>query len=125
MRKSISAILLVLVSGLAGPAMAHGESKPKHGGTVQTAQDLSFEFVSKDGKLTIYVEDHGKARSTAGATGKLTVLNGNSKTELPLTPQGENELTVATDTTLTKGAKAIASVHFADKSTVNVRFVVN
>lgn len=108
---------------ITGNASAHGE-KPKHGGVVQSANDISFELVSKDGNATIYVEDHGKKVSTAGASGKLTVLNGTEKTEVPLEPAGDNTMATRGDAKLAKGAKAIASMTFADKKTANVRFSV-
>lgn len=106
-----------------GSVLAHG-SKPRHGGLVQTANEVSFELVNKDGKATIYIEDHGKPVSTAGAIGKLTVLNGTQKTEVVLEPAGDNTLVSKAETKLVKGTKAIAAVTFADKKTVNVRFAV-
>jgi hypothetical protein len=108
---------------VSGNVLAHGD-KPKHGGIVQTASDLSFEMVSKDNATIIYVEDHGDKLSTVGATGKLTILNGKEKSELPLEPAGDNTLAAKGDTKFVKGTKAIASITFADKKTVNVRFSV-
>ena len=57
-------------------AWAHGDNEPNHGGVVQAAGGLSFELVAQGNAGTIYVEDHGRPRSTAGMTGKLTALNG-------------------------------------------------
>lgn len=108
---------------LSGQAFAHG-AKPKHGGIVQSAGDLSFELVAKDGAATIYIDDHGKDKPTAGATGTLTVLTGTQKTELPLASGGNNTLLVKGEAKLEKGSKAVASVNFADKKTVSVRFSV-
>lgn len=108
---------------LSGQALAHG-AKPKHGGIVQTAGDLSFELVARDGGATIYVDDHGKDKPTAGATGTLTVLRGTQKTELPLESGGNNVLVAKGQAALEKGSKAVASVNFADKKTVSVRFSV-
>ena len=108
---------------LSGQALAHG-AKPKHGGIVQSAGDLAFELVAKDGGATIYVDDHGKELPTAGATGTLTVLKGAQKTELPLEAGGGNTLVVKGDAKLEKGNKAVAAVTFADKKTVSVRFSV-
>ena len=108
---------------LSGQALAHG-AKPKHGGIVQAAGDLSFELVAKDGGVTIYVDDHGKNKQTAGATGTLTVLKGTQKTELQLEPGGDNTLVVKGKAELAKGSKAVAAVTFADKKTVSVRFSV-
>jgi hypothetical protein len=103
-------------------ALAHME-KPKHGGVVQAASDLSFELVVKGDGATIYVEDHGKPFPTAGMTGKLTVLNGTEKSEAELKPAGDNKLE-AQGVKLVKGAKAVASVTTPRKKTVTVRFAV-
>jgi uncharacterized Zn-binding protein involved in type VI secretion len=124
MKKLITLAVMVMAVAASSNVLAHGD-KPKHGGVVQAASDLSFELVNKDGKATIYVEDHGKPVSTAGATGKLTVLNGAEKSEVPLEPAGENTLVTKGEAKLGKGAKAIAAVRFGEKKEVNVLFSVN
>lgn len=121
MKKLIAHVAMAVVVAVSGNALAHGD-KPKHGGVVSSASDLHFELVSKDGKATMYVDDHGKPKSTSGASGKLTVLNGAEKSEVPLEPKGDNTLVTGGDVKLSKGSKAVASVTFADKKTVNVRF---
>ncbi|HAT9478913.1 TPA: hypothetical protein JBD06_06835 [Legionella pneumophila subsp. pneumophila] len=123
MKKSLMCLTVVASVVTSSNILAHGD-KPKHGGIVQASSDLSFEMVNKDHATIIYVEDHGKKLPTTGATGKLTILNGMQKSELPLEPAGENTLAAKGDTKLDKGAKAIASITFADKKTVNVRFSV-
>lgn len=123
MKKLMALVAMAAAVALSGNVLAHGE-KPKHGGVIQTASDLSFELVNKDGKATIYVEDHGKPLATTGASGKLTVLNGAQKTEVPLEPAGDNTMAANGDAKLGKGAKAIATLTFADKKTVNVRFSI-
>lgn len=123
MKKWLALVAMAVTVAVSGNALAHGD-KPKHGGIVQSASDLGFELVNKDGKATLYVEDHGKPVSTAGAAGKLTVLNGAEKTEVVLEPAGENTLVTKGEAKLVKGTKAIAAVTFADKKTVNVRFSV-
>jgi len=121
MKKLIA--LVAMTMALSGNALAHGD-KPKHGGVVSTSNDMSFELVNKDGRATVYVNDHGKPVDTTGATGKLTVLNGTEKTEVPLEAAGSNTLASKEDAKLAKGSKAIAALTFADKKTVNVRFSV-
>jgi hypothetical protein len=123
MKKFITLAAMVIAVAASGNILAHGD-KPKHGGVVQAASDLSFELVNKDGKATIYVEDHGKPVSTVGATGKLTVLNGAEKSEVSLEPAGDNTLATKGEAKLGKGAKAMAALTFADKKAVNVRFSV-
>ena len=115
--------LVAMTMALSGNALAHGE-KPAHGGVVSAANDMSFELVNKNGKAIVYVHDHGKPVDTAGATGKLTVLNGTKKTEMSLEAAGSNTLATKEDANLAKGSKAIAAVTFADKKVVNVRFSI-
>lgn len=123
MKKLIALAAVATTLALSGNALAHG-SKAKHGGIVQTAGDLSFELVSKDGKTTIYVDDHGKDLPMAGASGTLTVLKGTQKTAVPLEAAGGNMLVAKGDTVLAKGSKAVAAITFADKNAVSVRFSV-
>lgn len=123
MKKLMTIMAMTAAVALSGNALAHGE-KPKHGGIVQSANDVSFELVNKDGKVTIYVEDHGEPVATAGASGKLTVLNGAEKTDVPLEPAGANMMATKGEAKLGKGSKAIATLTFADKKTVNVRFSI-
>jgi hypothetical protein len=123
MKKLLACVTMAVAVIVSGNVSAHGD-KPKHGGIVQTASDLVFELVNQDQALTIYVEDHGKKLSTAGATGKLTVLNRGEKSEITLEPADENTLIVKGHPKLAKGTKAIASITFADKKTVNVRFSI-
>lgn len=123
MRNIFAVAALAASMALSGNVLAHG-AKPKHGGIVQSAGDLAFELVAKDGSATIYVDDHGKDLPTIGATGTLTVLKGSNKTELPLESGGGNRLVVKGNAKLEKGSKAVAAITFADKKTVSVRFSV-
>ena len=122
----IKALFVVLALGASAlsfnPAFAHTD-KPKHGGVVQAASDLSFELVPKGDVATIYIEDHGKPFPTAGMAGKLIVLNGTEKSEAELKSAGDNRLE-AQGVRLGKGAKAIASVTTPAKKTISVRFAV-
>lgn len=120
MKKLMMVAMLAAVT-LSSNVYAHG-AKPKHGGIVQTANDLTFELVFKDDTAKIHVEDHGKPIATTGAGGKLTVLKGAEKTETPLQPAADGTLEAKGVSTLTAGAKAVATINFADKKRVNVRF---
>jgi len=123
MKKCFAVAALAASVALSGHVLAHG-AKPKHGGVVQSAGDLAFELVSKDGGATIYVDDHGKDLPTAGATGTLTVLKGTEKTELPLEAGANNTLVVKGNANLAAGSKAVAAITFADKKSVSVRFSI-
>ena len=122
MKKAIAALMLGAVVGCVNPAFAHGE-KPRHGGTVQSVGDVSFELVAQGDTATIYVEDHGKPVSTSGMSGKLTVLNGKDRSEAELKPAGGNKL-AAGGLKIMKGTKAVASLTTAAKKTITVRFAV-
>lgn len=120
MKKLLMPTLLAVLA-LSGNVNAH-DAKPKHGGIVQSANDLSFELVAKGDNATIHVEDHGKPFSTTGATGKLTVLNKGQKAETALQPGANGTLEAKGVSNLTAGAKAVATINLANKETFSVRF---
>jgi hypothetical protein len=119
MKKLLTALATTLA--LTG-AFAHSDAKPKHGGIVQAASELSFELVIQPDGAAIYVEDHGKPIAPQGMGGKLTVLNGAEKSEAALTPAGDK--LEAKGLKLQPGAKAVAAVTTAGNKTITVRFSV-
>jgi hypothetical protein len=123
--KRLMAALLLATTGLiaAPAAQAHGDGKPKHGGVVQSANDLSFELVAGDSGATLYLEDHDQPLASAGFSGKLSVLQAGAKTETPLTPAGDNKLSAA-GVKLAAGAKAVAVLVTPQNQTIAVRFTV-
>ena len=123
MNKTLMAMIAAGVIALSvNAAQAHGDAKPKHGGVVQTANDMSFELVAQPDGAAIYIEDHEKAVSVAGAGGKITVLSGADKAEAELKPAGDK--LEAKGIKLASGSKVVASVITADKKTISVRFSV-
>ncbi|GIZ53289.1 hypothetical protein [Noviherbaspirillum aridicola] len=124
MKKVLALAAMAATIAASGQALAHGEAA-RHGGIVQeSSSGISLELVNRDGKTLLYVEDHGKPVPTAGASGKLTVLHGGARAEVPLEPAGGNALVAKGDARLGAGAKAIASVTLADRKPVNVRFAL-
>jgi hypothetical protein len=123
MNRLLSALLLGACALALNPAQAHTGDKPKHGGIVQGASELSFELVPQDDGATLYVEDHGKPLATQGMRGKLTVLQGTTKSEAELKPVGDNKLE-AKGVKLARGAKAVAALTTPAKKAVTVRFTV-
>lgn len=119
-RRSVLAALAGLPLMAPGLGRAH-TAKPKHGGVVREAGDLSFELVPKDDGASLFVEDHGKPFPSAGMTGKLTVLNGKDTTEARLEPAGGNRLE-AKGVQVGKGSRAVAVLTTAQKRTLTVRF---
>lgn len=123
MKEWTAVLVLATIYLSGGPAMAHTGEKPKHGGIVRAASELSFEIVPAADRTTIYIEDHGKPVSTQGMSGKLIVLEGVHKSEAALVPAGNNRL-VAQGIKLGKGAKAVATVNTTQKKVVTVRFSI-
>lgn len=123
MKQFLTYVAVSAAFAASGNALAHGD-EAKHGGIVQTAKDISFELVNKDGTAIIYVEDHGEKVPTAGASGKLLILKGGARSEAVLQPAGENTLKAPSGTALASGAKAIASINLPGQETVNVRFAI-
>jgi len=121
--KFVKLLVAVAVALGASAASAHDAGPAKFGGTVAAAGDLGFELVSQGDGATLYVDDHGKPKSTEGMTGKLTVLDGAQKTEAALAPAGANKLQ-ATGVRLSPGAKAVAALQLPSKKVVTVRFTV-
>jgi hypothetical protein len=123
MKKVMSMLALALAFAGSAPVLAH-ESPAKHGGIVKSAGDMSFELVNKDGKTTLYVDDHGDEVATAGATGTLTVLKGTEKSQVALVPGEKNTLVAKDAVTLARGNKVIAAVVLPNKQPVSVRFAI-
>lgn len=123
MKKLTTLAALIMTVSIAGTALAHGD-RAEFDGTVQSAGNLQFELVKKNSAAIIFVQNHGRKFSTAGAKGTLTVMNGTVKTEVPLQPSGDNAMETRGDAKLAPGAKATAAITFADNKTVTVSFPV-
>ena len=122
LKKLVVSLVLGAAFAVSGTAGAH-TAKPKHGGVVREAGDISFELVAKGDAAIIYVEDHGKPLATTGMAGRLMVLNGKETSEAELAPAGENRLE-AKGVKVAKGARAVAVLTTPQKRTLTVRFTV-
>jgi len=124
LRPRLSLWTLVLAALLPAPAaLAHGGVTPRHGGVVQSANDLSFELVAGDDGATIYIEDHDKPVATAGFGGKLGVLLAGVKAAAPLKPAAPNAL-VASGLKFAPGAKVVAVITTPQNQSLAVRFTL-
>ncbi len=121
--KLLMALSTALLVALSPKALAHGEVRPLHGGTVQVVADIHYELVPQARGATLHVLDHGQPVDVSRMRGKLTVLNGTQKTEAPLTPAGAHRLEAA-GVRLAAGAKAVASLQDGEGKAVTVRFSV-
>lgn len=103
-------------------ALADGEHKAKYGGVLTVVKDIEYELVAKPDAITIYVDDHGKKVSTKGGSGKLVLLTGAEKSEVPLSPVGENALEARGAMKAGPGTKAVATMTLPGKAAVSARF---
>lgn len=118
---AISVIFALILP--AAQVLAHAEhGQPQNGGVHAEAGEAQFEIVAKDGKLTVYVSNHGAAVDTAGASGKLTVLAGTVKSEIDLKPAGKNLLQAVGNAP--SGAKLLINVQLPGKKVLQARAVM-
>ena len=122
MKKLLTFVVLGLWAVSFNAALAHGGARPKHGGVVQAASDLSFELVATAEGAAIYVEDHGKPMAPTGLKGKLTVLSGAEKSEAELVAVGDKLM--AKGIKLPSGAKVVAALTTPAAKAITVRFKV-
>lgn len=122
MKKLFTGLVLGLSVLSFNTAFAHGGAKAKHGGVVAVASDLGFELVATANGAALYIEDHGKPMVPTGMTGKLTVLNGEEKSEAELAVAGDK--LEAKGVKLAAGAKVVAALTTPAKKAITVRFTV-
>lgn len=109
----------------AAPALAHEDhGKSSHGGVVADAAAFQAELVAQPERLTLYVSEHGKPLATAGGSAKLTLLAGGQKTEVVLSPAGDDRF-AATGSFKVQGAKAVATVSIPGQPAKTLRFTLH
>lgn len=122
MKKSIVLAATCLLQLVAAPVWAHTEhGKPQFGGVVAEAGAGQFEIVGQEGRIVVHATNHGAPVDTAGAKGKLTLLDGNAKSEVTLAPAGANRLEGAGS--LPHGAKLLIHVEWPGRKPLQGRAV--
>ena len=114
---------LFIASAFALPATAAEDHAAKHGGVVVDTKAGDLELVAKADLIVIHVSDHGKAMKLTSATGKVTVFNGNNKTEAPLALAGD-KLEAKGSFKVGAGTKVLAEVALNGKPAVSARFTL-
>lgn len=122
MKKNLFAPLLI-ATALALPAFAAEDHTPKHGGVVVETKAGDLELVAKPELIVIHVSDHGKPMKLSSASGKVTVFNGNDKTEAPLALIGD-KLEAKGSFKLGAGTKVLADLAVNGKPAVAARFTL-
>lgn len=122
MKKTLFAPLLI-ATALALSAFAAEDHAPKHGGVVVETKAGDLELVAKPELIVIHVSDHGKPMKLTSASGKVSVFNGNDKTEAPLALVGD-KLEAKGSFKLGAGTKVLADVAVNGKPAVAARFTL-
>lgn len=114
---------LLFASAVALPVFAAEDHAPKHGGVVVETKAGDLELVAKLDLMVLHVSDHGKAMKLTSGSGKLTVFNGNEKTEAALALVGD-KLEAKGSFKLAAGTKVLAEVSLNGKPAVSARFTL-
>ncbi len=114
---------LLFASAIALPAFAAEDHVPKHGGVVVETKAGDLELVAKPELMVLHVSDHGKAMKLTSGSGKLTVFNGNEKTEAALALVGD-KLEAKGSFKVAAGTKVLAEVSLNGKPAVSARFAL-
>ncbi|WP_303785964.1 hypothetical protein [Azovibrio restrictus] len=126
---------LALLASLGTPALAHDDATldalpSPNGGQVRMAGAYHFELVvAKDSPtaranpVAVYLTDHADQKlPAAGTKGKVILLFGKQKTEIALTPAGDNKLVGQGTYASLPAMKAIVAITFPDGRTEQARF---
>ena len=123
MKRVLSVLALVAASLACNAVLAHGNTKPLHGGVVQLVGEKSFELVALPDGAELYVVDDGEDISSADMTAKLTVDIGGAKSEATMQPAGGNKF-AAKGVKIPSGAKVAVLLTAPDQSKTTARFTI-
>lgn len=121
MNKLIPALL---AATLLGPAFAHGDLKPMHGGVIAEGKHVTVELVAKADSLDVYLTDHDKDIDAKGASGEVILLSGSDKSDAKLVPAAGNQLSAKGNFKVGAGSKAIVKVSVPGKGDDQVRLSI-
>ncbi|MES2317066.1 MAG: hypothetical protein V4631_06185 [Pseudomonadota bacterium] len=121
MKKFSTLIVTAALFSLPGMAMAH----PEHDDVPPKVQEVDAKAVLTRTKAgaTVRVTKDGEAMSTKGATGTLTLLDGEKATELTLQPAGAGVMKAKSKKAIANQARARIMITFADKTTLSTETV--
>lgn len=123
MKKGLIAFLCAMnLAATAAHAGAGHDHGPKHGGIVREVGAVSYELVAKPDTLTLFVSDHGKPVTTAGAKAQVTLYAGNDKTVVALEPAGENRMTAKGSFKVGVGVRAALAIALPGKNEAKATF---
>jgi hypothetical protein len=110
---------LIASLGLAGLLAANlAAAHPDHDAAPMRMRAVELSAKATASGASIQVTEGGKAVSTAGATGSLTLAGAGQKA-IPLTPAGGNTMVATSAVKIAPGTKAQATIVF-DETTMSI-----
>lgn len=126
--RTLITLIAAAALGFSAQTLAHsdeyldGQPTP-HGGQMRMAGLYHFELVVKPGELTVYVTDHGdQPIATDGASGSATLLAGGQRSQIKLSPAGDNRLQGTGAFAMDEQMRAVLSIQFPGQGPEQARF---
>jgi hypothetical protein len=116
-------ITMVGIAGLLAASLA--AAHPNHDAEPMTMKQVTLAATTTASGASIQVTEAGKAISTAGATGTLTLSGSSGRQVVQLKPAGGNILEAKSASKIAPGTKGQASIVFGDQSTAIVEVTLN
>jgi hypothetical protein len=113
MKKIVTLFAGLAALGLSGSAMAHGFTKPQHGGVVMMNGETLFELVAQPAGVSVYMIDEDEPVNAAAMTARLSIAAGGKRTDAEMVPLKGNQF-FAKGVKLAKGASV--GVQVTDKA---------
>lgn len=119
----ITLAMTLTVCSAAGAAPGHSHQGP-NGGTMVDVQGGHAEVSNTPTEIVLRLSDEkGAPVTSAGATGKATVLSGGKTSNVDLKPVGDDKLTGSLAKPLAAGDKVVVSAKTGDGRNIQVRHV--
>jgi hypothetical protein len=130
-RRLVILAVLAAAAGVAvGPSAAApghdhaAHAKPRHGGLVKDAGELSYELLVTPNRIDVWVEEHGKPTGTSGSTARLTLIDSGNRTEVTLAPVAPNRFEAQGSFPVKKGMTALLQVAVGGKEIAKIRYTL-
>jgi len=124
-KRTRSTVLMAAILSLSPPALSHEAEKGPNGGAILDVEGHHIELVATPGALTFYLTDENVAPITSTGTKiKAIVQDGGKTTQLELSPEDPNKLTVKTAAPVGSGAKVVVTGTLPDGHKLQGRFVI-
>lgn len=91
-RKQLLALVAVAALSLPSASLAHGSTKPQHGGVVQMTGETLVELVYGPAGVALYVKEEDEDVESADMTATLTITTvAGAKSDVQMKPAGGNK----------------------------------